>query len=69
MLDLVQTTIRPPFPRPAFESLRHISCVKGCLSNQREVNLLIFRDAEERGRIFRKNKTIVRLITPSNITR
>jgi hypothetical protein len=55
-LDLVQTTIRPEWLRPAFESFRQRSALKGVLSNQMEVNFFKLREALETIRNFFKNK-------------
>ena len=55
-LDLVHTTIRPEWFRPALESLRHKRDLNGVLSNQIEVNFFKFREALETIRSFFKNK-------------
>lgn len=55
MLDFVHTTIRPDLPRPALDTFRHVNCLKGVLSNHKEVNLLMFREALDTMRIFFKN--------------
>jgi hypothetical protein len=56
MLDFVQTTIRPDLPRPDFDTLRQVNCLKFFLSSHSEVSFLMLRDAEETIRIFFKNK-------------